>query len=67
MSSSWQKSQSFYRFSISISGDSYFSEMIMLINLEYILAQTRMGFSRVTVPSKGHMRAQYVFVMAKLK
>ena len=51
------KSQSFCRFSISISGvsASYFKEMIMVISFEYILAQTRMGFCRITLPNKGYM------------
>ena len=62
------KSRSFYiLFSISISGDSasYFIEMFMLISLEYTLAQTRMGFGRVTFSSKEPMRGQYVFLMTK--
>ena len=42
---------------------SYFIQMVVLISLEYTLAQTRMGFGRVTLPSKGPMRGQYVFVM----
>ena len=32
---------------------SYFIQMIMLISLEYTLAQTRMVFGRVTLPRKG--------------
>ena len=39
--------------------------MFMLISLECTLAQTRMGFGRVTLPSKGPMRGQYVFLMTK--
>ena len=56
-----------FLFSISISGDStsYFIQMIMLISLEYTLAQTRMVFGRVTLPSKGPMRGKYVFLIAK--
>ena len=48
--------------SISISGDtgSYLSELVMLINLECTLAQTRMALNRVTLSSKGPMRGQYV-------
>ena len=43
-----------FLFSISISGVSvsYFNKMIMLISFECILAQTRMGFGRITLPSK---------------
>ena len=54
-------------FSVSTSGDSasYFIEMIMLMSLECILAKTTMGFGRVTLPSKGPKRVQYVFIMAK--
>ena len=42
-------------FSISISGDSasYFIKTIMLMSLECTVAQTRMGFGRVTLPNKG--------------
>ena len=56
-----------FLFSISISGDSVssFMEMIMFINLECTLTQTRMGFGRVTLPSKGPMTGQFVFFMAK--
>ena len=56
-----------FLFSISISGDSasYFIQMISLISLEYTLAQTRMVFGRVTLPSKGPMRGKYVFLIAK--
>ena len=32
--------------------------MITLINLECTLAQTRVGFSRVTLPSKGPIKDQ---------
>ena len=34
---------------------SYFNEMITLISFECIMAQTRMGFGRVTLPSKDPM------------
>ena len=63
------KSQSFYRlsFSKSISGDfaSHVIEIIMLVNLEYTLTQTRIEFGRVNVSSKGPIRDQYVIVKAK--
>ena len=39
----------------------------MLISLKGTLTQPRMGVGRVTLPSKGPMRDQYVFVMAKSK
>ena len=52
MSSLCQHPQVFigFLFSISISRDftSFFMEMIMLINLECTLTQTRIGFGRVT-------------------
>ena len=62
------KSQSFYMFSISISGESasYFIQMIILISLEYTLALTRMVFGRVTLPSKGAIRSKYVFLTCKV-
>ena len=64
------KSQSFIGFllSISISGDSasYFIQMSLLISFEYTLAQTRMVFSKVTLPSKGPMRGKYVFTYSKI-
>ena len=57
MSSLWHNPKVFidFLFSISISWDSgsYFIEMIMLINFECTLAQTRMEFGKVTLPSKG--------------
>ena len=63
------KSQSFYvlHFQLLIFGDSpsYFLEMIMLISLKGIFTQTRMGVGRVTLLSKGPMREQYDFLMAK--
>ena len=69
MSSVWQNLKVFMGclFSISISGDSasYFIAMIMLISLECTLAQKRMGFGRVTCPSKGPMSGQFVFLIAK--
>ena len=37
----------------------------MLIGKTGTQTQTRMGLSRVTFSSKGPMRDQYVFVMAK--
>ena len=54
-------------FLVSISGDtaSYFIQMITHISLEHILGQTRMGFGRVYLPSKGPMKGKYVFHMAK--
>ena len=56
-----------FTFSIIISrgSASYFTEMIMLISLACTLAQTRMVFGRVTLPSQGPMRGQYVFCMVK--
>ena len=78
MSSLWQNPDVFivfFLFSIIISGDtaSYFIKMFMLISLclfilislECTLAQTRMGFGRLTLPSRGAMMDQYVFLMAK--
>ena len=69
MSSVWQNPEVFmgFLFSISVSRDSasYFIAMIMLINLECTLAQTRMEFGRVTCPSKGSMGGQFVFLTAK--
>ena len=60
MSSLWQIPKVFvgFQFSIIISGvsASYFNEIIMLISFECILALTRIGFGRVTLPSKGPMR-----------
>ena len=71
MSSLWQNLKVFvgFLFSISISGDSasYFIQIIMLISLEYTLAQTRMVFGKVSLPSKGPMRGKYVFLMSKSK
>ena len=64
MSSLWQNSDVFIFF-FYFQFTSYIIEMIMLINLECTLAQTRMWFGKVTLPSKGFMRGQYVFVMAK--
>ena len=63
MSSLWQnlKVSIGFLFSVSISGDiaSYFIQMIMLICLEYTMAQTRMVFGSVTLPSKWPMRGKY--------
>ena len=60
MSLLWQNPEVLvvFEFSISISGvpASYFNKMIMLISFECIVAQTRMGFGRVTLPSKVPMR-----------
>ena len=54
-------------FSITISGDhaSYFLEMNMLISLKGTWRQTGMGVGRA--PSKGPMRGQFVFLMAKFQ
>ena len=59
----------FFVFSITISGDyaSYFLEMNMLISLNGTLNQTGIGVGRVSLPSKGPMRGQYVFLMAKFQ
>ena len=56
-----------FLFLIIISGDpaTYLIEVFMVISLEYTLAQTRMGFGRVTFSSKEPMRGQYVFLMTK--
>ena len=56
-----------FHFSVSISGGSlsYFIQVIMLISLEYTLAQTWMVFVRVSLPNKGPMRGKYVFLIAK--
>ena len=68
MSSSWQNpkcfigfvfNQCYWRISL------YFLQMIMLISFVDTLTQTRMGVGRVTFPSKGPMRGQYVFHMTK--
>ena len=57
MSTLWQNLKVFisFLFSVSISGvlASHFIQMVMLISLEYTLAQTRMLFGGVTKPSKG--------------
>ena len=52
-------------FSIRISGDStsYLIKLIMLINLECILAQTRMELDEVTLCNMGPIRGHYVFVI----
>ena len=71
MASLWQNPKVLigFLFSISIFGDSasYFSEMIMFISLECTLAQTRLGFGRVTLFSKAPIRDHFVFVMATFK
>ena len=61
------KSQSVYTFYFYIyySRDSYFLEMVMLISLEGSLTQTKMGVGRVTLPSKGPARSQYICLMGK--
>ena len=41
--------------------------MIMLINLEGILAQTRIGVGRVTLPSKRPTTGQYGILMAQFQ
>ena len=41
--------------------------MIMLINLEGTLTQTRIGVSRVTFPSNRSMRGLYGVLMAKFR
>ena len=46
---------------------SYFLEMNILINLKGTLSQTEMGIGRVSLPSKGPMRGQYVFLMEKFQ
>ena len=67
MSFKWQNPKVFigFPFSICISGGSAscFIDMIILVNLECTLAQTRVGFGRVILPSKRPMRGQYVFVI----
>ena len=69
MSSLWQSHTVFIRFIFSsiISGDSvsYLLEMVVLISLESTLTQTRLGVGRVTLPSYGPMRGQYIFFMSK--
>ena len=49
-------------YSITITA-SYFLEMSMLISLKGTLTQTRMGIGRVTLPSKGPMKGQFVFLI----
>ena len=58
-----------FLFSICISGDSasYFIQMIMLITLEYTLAQTRMMFGRVTLPRKGASEGQICRPYSKIQ
>ena len=53
-------------FSIIISGGSafYFIEIVMLISFEYPRLK-QLGLGRVTLPNKGPIKDQYVFVMAK--
>ena len=55
----------FFQMIITEDSASYFIEMFMLISLECTLAQTRMEFGRATLPRKGPMRDQYVFLVAK--
>ena len=66
MSSLWQNPKVFCLFFIFYyyfwTPAFYFIEMFMLISLECTLAHTRMGFGRITLPSKGLMRGQYVFL-----
>ena len=53
MSSLWQSPEVFicFMFLITLSGNSYFLDMIMLICLKGTLTQTRMGVGRVTLPN----------------
>ena len=57
----------FFVFSITISGDyvPYFLEMNMLISLKGTLSQTGMGVGRVSLPSKGPIGGEYIFLMVK--
>ena len=49
---------------IIISKDSYFLKMILLFNFVGTLTEAKMGVGRITFPSKGSMRGQYVFFSA---
>ena len=53
MSSLWQSPEVFicFMFLITLSGNFYFLDMIMLISLKGTLTQTRMGVGRVTLPN----------------
>ena len=66
-----EKSQSFYTFYLLIYyfGDSasYLLEMAVLISLDGILTQTRMGVGWVALPSTGPMRDQYICFMEKTR
>ena len=70
MSSLWQNPEVFigFLFSTIIAGDtaSYFIQMIKLISLEYILAQTRMRFGRIALPSKGAHEGQTCLSYGKI-
>ena len=60
-----EKSQSFYKFSFYTEYfwrlSPYFLDMITLISV----TQNKLGVGRLTVPCKGPMRGQYVFLMSK--
>ena len=49
---------------ISEDSASYFLKMIMLINFVGTLTQAETGVGRITFPSEGSMRGQYVFFSA---
>ena len=59
----------FFAFSITISGhySSFFLAMNMLISLKVTLSQTGMEVGMVSLPSKGPVRGQYIFLMAKFQ
>ena len=70
MFSSWKiKSQRFYifYFSVIIFGNSatYWLEMAVLISLEGILTQRRIGICWVALPSKRPMKGKYICFMEK--
>ena len=54
-------------FSFTISGDSasYFLQMVVIISLE--VTQTRMVVYMGTLPSKGPIRDQYIFLLTKFQ
>ena len=54
------KSQSFHTFYCSGDSASYLLEIVIVINLEGTLTQTRMGVSRITLFSEGHMKGHNI-------
>ena len=56
-----------FLYSVTISNGSafYFFEIIVLIDLDGIPTQIRMGLGSITFYARGSMRGQYVFFMPK--